>query len=215
MESSYLSLKIPEFLSGTRRSEVTPLQIHMLRGWQPNTLRSYNAAVKKFLNSYEFLNNHHFTLPASPGDIYQFCLAVGRSEGAQSNISITAKTLSKYLSGLQAWHIFRQERYPHHSRDVVKILLRASERADALSIRKPKKSPVLIEHLMALYHTLRHGSEEDVAILDCAICAFWGLARLAEVTYDSKEGNPPWLNSILSSDVIQPADNLSHVIMLV
>lgn len=214
MDSFELALKIPQFLSGTQRDDITPLQTHMLRGWQPNTLRSYNAAVKKFLVSYKSSNNRPFLLPASPDDIFQFCLRVGRSEGHQSDTSITAKTLSKYLSGLQAWHIFHQVKYPYHTRDVIKIMLRASERADALTTPKPKKSPVMIEHLMALHSALSNGKEEDVAVLDCAICAFWGLARIVEVTYDTKEGDPPWLNSILASDVIRPTGNLAHVIML-
>ncbi|KAH9816862.1 hypothetical protein DFH28DRAFT_859564, partial [Melampsora americana] len=35
------------------------------------------------------------------------------------------------------------------------------------------------------------------------IVAFWGMMRLAEVTYTNPSGKPSWLNSILCSDVHQ------------
>ncbi|KAH9819129.1 hypothetical protein DFH28DRAFT_856722, partial [Melampsora americana] len=39
-----------------------------------------------------------------------------------------------------------------------------------------------------------------------AICAFWGLARLAELTYDNSEGPTSWLNSLWFSDVTSEAE---------
>ncbi|KAH9807119.1 hypothetical protein DFH28DRAFT_830811, partial [Melampsora americana] len=36
-----------------------------------------------------------------------------------------------------------------------------------------------------------------------AICAFWGLARLAELTYDVEIGGTNWLNSVWKSDVMR------------
>lgn len=73
----------------------------------------------------------------------------------------------------------------------------------------------MLEHLLVRHHTLVIGTEEDKAILDCALCAFWGLARLAEVTYDRTDGQPDWINSVLAEDVFQPLKGLSHVIVKV
>lgn len=208
-------LNVPDFLSGTESLSTSPLQAHLLRGWKPNTLHSYNSAVKKFLNFYHETKNKPFRLPATLTDIYEFCLTVGRSEGNCSNSCITAKSLSKYLSALQAWHLFHQVKYPHDRKDVVKIMLRASEYADALTPAKPKKPAVMLEHLLALYHSLKNGTAEDTAILDCTICAFWGLARLTEIMYDSRDSPPQWINSILVKDILRPRQNLSHVLLLV
>lgn len=206
---------VPEFLSGTEERSASKLQVHLLRGWKPNTLLSYNSAIKKFLKFYKEDRNKPFRLPATPSDIYDFCLTVGRSQGSETDGCITARTLSKYLSALQAWHLFHQVSYPHESRDVVEVMLRASERADALTPPKLKKPAVMIEHLLELYHSLKNGTTEDAVVLNCVICAFWGLARLAEVTYDLKDSPPPWINSVLVEDVLRPKQNMSHVIILV
>lgn len=206
---------ITEFLSGTDDTQISPLQTHLLRRWKPNTLHSYNSAVKKFLKFYQDTYNKPFKLPVKPSDIYKFCLSAGRSDGNCSEDCITAKTLSKYLSAIQAWHLFHQVTYPRHTRDVVKVMLRASERSDALEPPKIKRPAVMLDHLLALYHSLRNGSVEDSAILDCVICAFWGLARLAEVTYDSRDTQPQWINSLLVEDVLSPRNALSHVVLRV
>lgn len=204
---------VSALLSGTGSTRLTPLQAHLLRGWKPNTLSSYNSGVKKFLNFYDDSRKIPFHLPASQGDIYDFCLSVGRSEASSTGSSISSKTLSRYLSALQAWHLFHQVPYPHDTKEVVKVILRASERADALEPAKQEKPAVLLEHLLALFHALRNGSDKDKAILDCALCAFWGLARLAEVTYNHKDGQPAWINSVLMEDVLRPSNSLSHVIV--
>lgn len=206
---------IREFLSGPNLSTPSKLQLHLLRGWKPNTLHSYNSAVKKYLAFYELSHGHKFTLPASPSDIYEFCLAAGRTEDQSTINTISAKTLSKYISGLQAWHTFHNQRYPHTSRDVVKIMLRASERVDALTPPAPKKPAVMIYHLLALYNNLFNRSPKDTAILDCAICAFWGMARLAELTYDLRTGQPPWSESVLVNDAVKPLEGTSHILLLV
>lgn len=215
MSNTQDSLNVSAFLSGGTNPSPTPLQTHLLKGWKPNTLNSYNSAVKKFLKFYEDKEARPFQLPASTDDIYKFCLSVGRKEGNYSRGNISAKSLSKYLSALQAWHLFHQVHYPHNTKDTIKVMLRASEQADASTPSKSKKPAVMLEHLLALYYTLNNSSPQDKAILDCVICAFWGLARLAEVTYDSSEGEPPWTNSILVGDVLRPATGLSHVIIKV
>lgn len=178
-------------------------------------MSSYKSAVKRFVTFYELKQGHRFKLPATPTDIYEFCLAVGRTESKSSTDVISAKSLSKYLSGLQAWHTFHGLRYPHTSREVVKIMLRASERVDALSPPPPQKPAVMIYHLLSLYNCLFNGSPRDSAILDCAICAFWGMARLAELTYTQQTGVPPRSESVLVSDAVKPAEGMSHVLLLV
>lgn len=116
---------------------------------------------------------------------------------------IASKTVRKYLFGLQAWHTFHDKPYPTVTNTRVKVLLRASSRQDALLPAKPLKSPVMPKHLLLLYHSWVDGSEDDRTALDCVLVAFWGMARLAEVTYDNHTGQPPWLNSLLCQDVIQ------------
>lgn len=213
MDTPLLLHKYREFLSGLDQAAPSELQLHLLRGWKPNTLSSYNSAVKKYLTFYEQKHGRQFILPAAPSDIYEFCLTVGRTEDKLSTDAVSSKTLSKYLSGLQAWHIFHNQRYPHTSRDIVKIMLRASEKIDALTPPRPLKPAVMIHHLLALYNNLFNHSPRDIAILDCAICAFWGMARLAELTYEQQTGQPPWSVSVLVGDAVKPSDGMSHVLL--
>lgn len=196
--------RISAFLSnGSVTTPPTPLQLHLLRGWRDRTLLSYNAAVKKFQRFLSDHRQHPWELPASPADIYDFCLWAGRVESGAQSHDIAAVSLKKYLFGIQAWHTFHDLPYPHVTDSRVKVLLRACERQDALTPARPQKPPVLLQHLLLLYHEWIHGSEEDLASLDCVLVAFWGMMRLAEVTYEQDAGKPAWINLILCQDVIQ------------
>lgn len=200
--TSFIDLKhLQAFLSGkSPHHDPSPLQLHLLRGWKESTLRSYNGAVKKFLAYWAATEAGPFILPASPANIYKFCWWAGRIDGDLTSHDISSKTLVNYLSGIKAWHLYHDEPYPHVTAERVAVMIRASARADALLPVKPPKPAILVEHLLALYMKLNNSSPQDEAVLDCAICAFWGLARLGELTYDSSCGKPEWINSVLCRD---------------
>ncbi|EFP88466.2 uncharacterized protein PGTG_14044 [Puccinia graminis f. sp. tritici CRL 75-36-700-3] len=52
-----------------------------------------------------------------------------------------------------------------------------------------------------LWQTLREGDDFNKTILDLFIVAFWGLARLAELTYASEKGEINFAESVLTTDV--------------
>ncbi|EHS63702.1 uncharacterized protein PGTG_21781 [Puccinia graminis f. sp. tritici CRL 75-36-700-3] len=54
---------------------------------------------------------------------------------------------------------------------------------------------------MQLFTALYQTSDFDNALIDLCIVAFWGLARLAELTYDRKDGPVRCDMSVLTSDV--------------
>lgn len=208
--------RIAAFLSkGSEPTDPSDLQLHLLRGWKESTLLSYNAAVKKFLRFLHEQDNHTWTLPASPNDIYEFCFWAGRVESGSQPHDIMASSLKKYLFGLQAWHTYHDLPYPKVTESRVKVLLRACERQDALTPSKPLKSPVQLQHLLLLYHAWIDGTDKDVAALDCAIVAFWGMTRLAEVTYDAEKGKPAWINSVLCQDVVQTSSSPSSLTIII
>lgn len=206
---------LQSFLSGSSGHTMSPLQEHLLNGWKQTTLLSYNSAVKRFLQFYENTRKTPFILPATEDDIYDFCLSISRTRSNQTDNRVTSKTTAKYLYALQAWHLFHQQPYPKSSQNVVAILLRASAHADASVPTKPKKPAVMVYHLLALFDTLNGGTPRDEAILDCVICAFWGMARLAELTYASPDGKPDRRNAVLCGDALRPVDDLSHVYLSV
>lgn len=113
------------------------------------------------------------------------------------------------------WHTYHDRPYPSVANARVKVLLRACGRQDALTPSRPLKSAVQLTHLLILYHKWINGSEEDLAAFDCVIVAFWGMMRLAEVTYDHNSGTPAWINSILCEDVRQETGVLTSITLTV
>lgn len=208
--------RLNDFLSlGSVSSQPSPLQLHLLRGWRDTTLLSYNSAVWKFRRFLSATDRIDWTLPASPGDIYAFCFWSGRSESGAEEQDVSAKTLSKYLYGIRAWHNYHDVPYPHVSDGRVAVLLRACGRQDALEPEKPRKAAIKLEHLLTLYHSWIDGSQEEKTSLDCAIIDFWGMMRLAEVTYVARSGQPPWLNSLLCRDVLQRSATSTSLTLVV
>lgn len=208
--------RLSDFLSvGGHTTPPSALQIHLLRGWKDSTLLSYNAGVKKFKRFLLASSREAWVLPASPTDIYEFCFWAGRSEAGPEDQDVTAKAVSKYLYGIQAWHSFHDKPYPFVSVGRVTVLLRACGRQDALMPTRPPKSAVMLWHLLTLYHHWINGSTEEKAALDCVLVAFWGMTRLAEVTYDHRHGTPAWLNAILNQDVIQQTNSPTSLTLAV
>ncbi|OAV89734.1 hypothetical protein PTTG_11047, partial [Puccinia triticina 1-1 BBBD Race 1] len=83
----------------------------------------------------------------------------------------------------------------------IDIFLKASAKANASTPKKEKKEAVHLHHLFFLAKQLIEGTAEEKATLDLALVAFWGMARLAELTYESKEGSLDKLMKLLTSDV--------------
>lgn len=196
--------RLSDFLStGCVTPIPSPLQLHLLRGWRESTLLSYNSAVRKFKAFLTDSNQLAWHLPASPNDLYKFCFWAGRTEAGPKSQEVMASTVRKYLYGIQAWHTFHDRPYPNLALSRIKVLLRACRTQDVTMPLRAPKPAVMLNHLLLLYHSWVNGSEDDKTCLDCVIVAFWGMMRLAEVTYTNRTEKPHWLNSILCQDVIQ------------
>lgn len=174
----------------TRGGEETyhdKLQAHLLFGWKWNTVLLYNGAVKKFLKFKRETSERNFDLPASIKDIYDFCLWAGRTREGPKAEDVLSVTVSKYLHGLKAWHLYHLEKFPAVEEGIIKQILTASKRIDAELPKKEGKKPVHLKHLVHLAIELSTKGEKEIAILDTILVAFWGLARLGEVVSDKKE----------------------------
>lgn len=165
------------------------LQAHILDGWKWNTVLLYNGAVKKFLLFKKETSKKVFKLPSTVEEIYEFCLWAGRTRGGPSRNDVLSITVSKYLHGLKAWHLYHLESFPPIYEKVVKQLLLASKRLDSSLPKKDEKKPVLIKHLVHLAIELSSLGEKELAVLDTVLVAFWGLARLGEVCGEKRDVN--------------------------
>jgi hypothetical protein len=71
-----------------------------------------------------------------------------------SKQEISAKTIEKYLHGIKAWHLLHNAKYPKTAEQRVKVLLRASAKANALETPRKKKGAVHLKHLVYLAENL-------------------------------------------------------------
>ncbi|KAI7963699.1 hypothetical protein MJO29_004126 [Puccinia striiformis f. sp. tritici] len=175
--------KIKPFLQdGTNPKETTARDVHFLNSFKWNTILSYNAAVKKYIKFSKANNKVSFSLPLAPEEIYEFCYWAGRVLNEPTANDVASTTLAKYLFGLQAWHLFHHKKYPDLTKPTVTVLLRSSAHADAELSAKPRKGAIHLHHLVLLAQTLAGGNQFHRALLDLAIVAFWGMARMSELT---------------------------------
>ncbi|EHS62705.1 uncharacterized protein PGTG_22608 [Puccinia graminis f. sp. tritici CRL 75-36-700-3] len=201
--------KISHFLqNGSEPSAPSVASLHIISAWSWSTLLSYNSAVKKYLIYQSTRGTGAFTLPLTADDLEDFAIWAGRNEYSANAGKISAQSLKKYLIGLKAWHHFHAATYPVASKARIDLILKASSKLDAVTPKTPAKPPVMIWHLMLLMSSLHGKSDFDCAVVDLCIVAFWGLARLAELTYDKETGPLRYDNSALTTDVtFTTADN--------
>ncbi|KAI7967353.1 hypothetical protein MJO29_000630 [Puccinia striiformis f. sp. tritici] len=195
--------KIKPFLQdGTNLKKTSSRDVHFLNGFKWNTLLSYNAAVKKYVKFAGSTGKDLFSLPLSPEEIYEFCYWAGRVLNEPTAHDVASSTLTKYLFGLQAWHLFHRRKYPDITKPTVTVLLRSSAHADAKLSAKTRKGAIHLKHLVLLAQTLAGGNQFHRALLDLAIVAFWGMARMSELTYDASTGQLRKTASVLTSDAV-------------
>jgi hypothetical protein len=96
---------------------------------------------------------------------------------------LIATTLAKYLCGLCAWHVFHDLKYPALLDKKTALLLKSSAKLDAKEVARFQKGAIMIADLLQLAGVLSNGSNQDLATLDTELVAFWGCARLSELTY--------------------------------
>ncbi|PLW18301.1 hypothetical protein PCANC_16414 [Puccinia coronata f. sp. avenae] len=142
-----------------------------------------------------------FTIPISANNIYGFCFWAGRTEGKKSKQEIGAKTIEKYIHGLKSWHLLHGAKYPDWVEPTVKILLRSSAKADALVPLKEKKGAVHLKNLVFLVKALVMSNPKGKAVLDLALVAFWGMARLGELTSPFPHGDLDPRTSVFKDNV--------------
>jgi hypothetical protein len=82
--------------------------------------------------------------------------------------------LTKYLHGLKAWHVYHGAKYASLSEKMVALMLKASAKADTLTVRAKSKHPVMIEHLLLLHSHLSNGKNLGKVLLDVSLVAAVG-----------------------------------------
>lgn len=89
--------------------------------------------------------------------------------------------IRNYVYGIRAWHIIHGIPWVINEHEV-KTLFDASNKLAPQDSKKKAKEPWTIEYLEEICKALVPNDPKDAAILACLTTAFWGAARLGEVT---------------------------------
>ncbi|PLW04525.1 hypothetical protein PCASD_26942 [Puccinia coronata f. sp. avenae] len=180
---------------------LSSLDQHALDGWKKNTLVSYNAGIKKFLSFRSTWSLGNFSLPLSSQEVLQFCHWAGRSLIKSENHEVSSKLVQQYVFALKAWHVFHEAKFPNDANSKLSLLFKASGWSDAESDSIKEKEAVKLDHLLFLHRALFNSSAEDKVIFDLMLVAFWGMARLSEITNSAREGILPSSLALFVKDV--------------
>jgi hypothetical protein len=103
---------------------------------------------------------------------------------------VSSSTARNDLAGLRAWHIRQNRPFPTSER-VTKILESIEHHRPARS-RLPPRPPVTIDMIRILVdHLFPSLSSFDLAVLACALVAFWAQLRMGEVLPTSRSTFSP------------------------
>ena len=90
-------------------------------------------------------------------------------------------TIRNYVYGVRAWHIIHGMKWEVDEREV-DALFKAGNKLSPKETRKKEKQAWTLHHLTKICENLKANNPKDAAILACLTTAFWGTARLGEVT---------------------------------
>lgn len=99
-------------------------------------------------------------------------------------------TIKNYVYGVRAWHILHGMAWSVNEDELV-ALLTAGGRLAPKKSRRRERAPWTLSHLKKICHTLDRKNNLDAAVLACLTTAFWGTARLGEVTVPNLEAFDP------------------------
>lgn len=194
-------------LIGAELREPDKIQLSILHAWTWSTVLKYNTAVRKFLKYTYQRGQDPFTLPASQNDIYEFCIWAGRQPDDNGNHKIAAPTLEGYIIGIKGWHRYHDIPYPNVDKARVSLLITAAAKQDSLQPKEPSRQFIELRHMILLANHLTDKTERELAVFDAVCIAFWGMARIDEVSYKSRTDPLDWRHSVFVSDIIFGLDN--------
>ena len=88
------------------------------------------------------------------------------------------------MTGVAAWHVVNGATWEGEDAFVSKVR-QGAQKLTPLTSRRPPRSPVTLEHLMALESSLDLDNTFDAAVWAIALICFWACCRLGELTVPS------------------------------
>jgi hypothetical protein len=125
-------------------------------------------------------------------------------------------TIRNYVYGIRAWHIIHGAAWKINDHEV-EALLKAGNKLSPKEARRKEKQPWTLEYLTGICEKLNKDNPKDAAILACLTTAFWGTARLGEVTVAKLDGFDPSIH-VKVSDVqygVRDRNNFEETVIFI
>jgi hypothetical protein len=103
--------------------------------------------------------------------------------------SISSSTMNSWLAALHAWHTINGA--PWYAGDMLLQSRKGLKKLVPVSSRRPRRPPITIEHMYALYRGLDLSNTFDAAVWAAASIAFWSCCRLGELVVPSLSSIDP------------------------
>lgn len=88
---------------------------------------------------------------------------------------ISSSTTSNWLAGLHFWHQYQGAQW--HGANMLRITQSGVDKLVPPSSRRPKRSPVTLQHMHCLVNGLDRNNPFDASVLGSTTTAFWGACR--------------------------------------
>lgn len=147
----------------------------ILTGLEPRTRKNYGAGLLRFTQFCDQMG-----IPESrrmPSAEPLVAVFVAHYAG-----TVRHDTITGWLSGLAAWHAMNGARWDGSK--MLTYVKKGARKAEPPPL--PKRPPVTLEHMHALFSGLVLGDTFDAAVFAVACSAFWGCRRLGELVIPSR-----------------------------
>ncbi|KAI0634365.1 hypothetical protein C8Q77DRAFT_1055347, partial [Trametes polyzona] len=152
----------------------------ILGGLETGTKKNYGAGLLRFTQFCDEAGiPESVRMPAPEPVIAAF---VARYAG-----TVRHDTIGGWLAGLALWHAINGA--PWGGGKMLAYAKKGARRIQPPPL--PKRPPVTLEHLHALFAGLRLDNTFDAAVFAVACVAFWGCRRLGELVIPSRRGFDP------------------------
>jgi hypothetical protein len=107
-------------------------------------------------------------------------------------------SIKNFTYGIRAWHIIHGVQWNIDDNQLQALLVAGSRLAPSTS-RKEARKPWTVDYLSQICQNLDPKSYKDAAVLACLTTAFWGTARMGEVTIPKLDAFDPKIHVKVSN----------------
>ena len=166
-----------------REEDLLRISSVLEEAYAPSTRGTYSTGLFAFHLFCDLKNiEEHHRAPANPTVLVSFIAVLAGT--------YAGSTIKNFIYGVRTWHIIHGSTW-NVDANQLQALLTAGRRLTPAEAKKEEKAPWSVEYLEKICQGLKPTSSKDIAILACLTTAFWGTARLGEVTVpDTKSFKP-------------------------